>query len=140
MQPVPYGWGMTIRPCPYVTHVWHKERRSISMATTVKKEELDQLIRLLNHTGDPDLRRVYPELGTYYLMGAYGGQKLVQIITEGGGVRDVLPHLGYTSKKELANGMRAYLAGRHEPYTEEHYQIPFKREQIRQMQVAEKVG
>lgn len=110
------------------------------MPTRVKKDEIDQLLRLMNHHGDPDLRRVYPEFGTYYVMGAYGGQKLVQIITEGGGVRDVLPHLGYTSKKELANGMRAYLAGRHEPNTEEHYQVERQRAAIKQILEAEKVG
>lgn len=110
------------------------------MPRRVKQEEIDQLLRLMNHQGDPDLRRVYPEFGTYYVMGAYGGQKLVQIITEGGGVRDVLPHLGYTTKHELVNGMKAYLAGRHEPHTEEHYQVEHRRAAIKQMLEAEKVG
>jgi hypothetical protein len=47
-------------------------------------------------------------------MGAYGGSKLVQIVNEHGGVRDVLPHLGYTSKREVAAGIRSFLIGRFE--------------------------
>lgn len=49
-------------------------------------------------------------VGTYYLMGAYGGHKLVQITNYGGGVRDVL-RIGYSSKRELYYAMHAYLDG-----------------------------
>ena len=104
------------------------------------KSELEQLIRLLNHAGDPDLKRIYPEVGCYYLMGAYGGQKLVQIISEGGGVRDVLPHIGYASKREVANGIRAYLDGRGEASAEQHYRIDEIRAAVKDMHAAIKVG
>ena len=49
-------------------------------------------------------------VGTYYLMGAYGGHKLVQITNHGGGVRDVL-RVGYSSKRELYYAIYAYLDG-----------------------------
>ena len=49
-------------------------------------------------------------VGTYYLMGAYGGHKLVQITNYGGGVRDVL-RVGYSSKRELHYAIHAYLDG-----------------------------
>jgi hypothetical protein len=49
-------------------------------------------------------------IGTYYIMGAYGGNKLVQITNHGGGVRDVLGE-GYLSKRELYRAMHAYLGG-----------------------------
>ena len=104
------------------------------------KSELEQLIRLLNRAGDPELKRVYPEVGCYYLMGAYGGQKLVQIISEGGGVRDVLPHIGYASKRAVADGIKSYLDGRSEASSEQHYRINEIRAAVRDMQAAIKVG
>jgi hypothetical protein len=80
----------------------------------VTKKELEQLVDVMNRREVDKPRRLYPELGCYYLMGAYGGQKLVQIVNKSGGVRDVFPHLGYTSKKELAQSIRAFLEGRSE--------------------------
>jgi hypothetical protein len=78
----------------------------------VTKAELDSLLAVMNRREVTKPRREYPQIGFYYLMGAYGGSKLVQIINEHGGVRDVLPHLGYTSKREVAAGIRAFLDGR----------------------------
>ena len=48
--------------------------------------------------------------GTFYLEGAYGGHKLVQVINYGGGVRDVL-RCGYVSKRELYHLIGALLDG-----------------------------
>jgi hypothetical protein len=48
--------------------------------------------------------------GTFYLEGAYGGHKLVQVINYGGGVRDVL-YCGYVSKRELYHLIGALLNG-----------------------------
>ena len=79
--------------------------------TRVKKAELDALLELVN--SEPMLpERRYPEIGYYYLMSAYGKIKLVQIVTDTGGVRDVMPHLGYCTKREMVNGLRAFLAGK----------------------------
>ena len=89
----------------------------------IKKADLDSVLNLLNHGFDPEKKRVYPEPGYYYLEGAYGGHKLVQIITAGGGVRDVLTHVGYGTKRDLYNGMQSLLEGRREESIEEHYKI-----------------
>lgn len=79
--------------------------------TRVKKAELDALLELLN--SEPLLpQRRYPEIGYYYLMSAYGKIKLVQITGDTGGVRDVMPHLGYCTKREMVSALRAFLAGK----------------------------
>jgi len=61
-------------------------------------------------------------VGTYYLMGAYGGTKLVQITNYGGGVRDVLG-TGYVSKRELYRAISAYLDGIDAAATDSHYSV-----------------
>lgn len=61
-------------------------------------------------------------VGTYYLMGAYGGLKLVQITNYGGGVRDVL-RIGYSSKRELYYAMHAYLDGIDAAAAGSHYSV-----------------
>jgi len=61
-------------------------------------------------------------VGTYHLMGAYGGQKLVQITNYGGGVRDVLG-TGYVSKRELYRAISAYLDGIDAAATDSHYSV-----------------
>jgi hypothetical protein len=61
-------------------------------------------------------------VGTYYLMGAYGGHKLVQITNYGGGVRDVLG-TGYVSKRELYRAVSAYLDGIDAAATDSHYSV-----------------
>ena len=61
-------------------------------------------------------------IGTYYLMGAYGGHKLVQITNYGGGVRDVLG-TGYASKRELYRAVSAYLDGIDAAATDSHYSV-----------------
>jgi hypothetical protein len=61
-------------------------------------------------------------IGTYYLMGAYGGHKLVQITNYGGGVRDVLG-TGYVSKRELYRAVSAYLDGIDAAATDSHYSV-----------------
>lgn len=49
-------------------------------------------------------------LGNYHLDSAYGGWRLVQMASDGGGVRDVL-HTGYRSKRELYDLVFAYRYG-----------------------------
>ena len=88
----------------------------------VKQSEIDALLDLLNAEPDEPKRR-YPEIGYYYLMGAYGGVKLVQIVSEGGGVRDVLPHLGYVNKPTIVAALRSFLAGKWEPAEETRREI-----------------
>jgi len=48
-------------------------------------------------------------IGRYYVMGAYGGWQLVQVVNEHGGVRAVSS--GYVSRRELLAVIRAYREG-----------------------------
>ncbi len=49
-------------------------------------------------------------IGVFYLDGAYGGYALYRIMSEGGGVTDVLG-TGHTSKRELQARMFSFLEG-----------------------------
>jgi hypothetical protein len=49
-------------------------------------------------------------IGCYTLAGAYGGYQLQQIVNGGGGVHDVFS-VGYVSKRELYNLIRAMIQG-----------------------------
>ena len=83
----------------------------------VTKKDIDALMARING------ERKYPEVGYYYAMGAYGGWKFVQIVNESGGVRDVLPRLGYGSKRDLYNALTSFIEGREEAATLAHYGI-----------------
>jgi len=83
----------------------------------VTQKDLDDVMKRVN--GD----RKYPELGYFYLMGAYGGWKFVQIVNESGGVRDVLPRLGYVGKRAMLDALTSYLEGRGEAETLKHYAL-----------------
>ena len=89
----------------------------------VTKKELDQALSLINEG------REYPEIGYYYLMGAYGGWKLVQIVNEGGGVRDVFPRLGYAAKREMMTALTSFIEGRNQEAILAHYGIKKKGEE-----------
>ena len=49
-------------------------------------------------------------IGNYHLDYAYGGVKLSQMVSEGGGITNI-SDMGYGTKRELYNWMRAFLAG-----------------------------
>ena len=51
-------------------------------------------------------------VGCYHLAGAYGGYQLHQMANEGGGVHNVFG-VGYVSKRELYNLIRAMIQGVH---------------------------
>ena len=51
-------------------------------------------------------------IGCYHLAGAYGGYQLQQIVNNGGGVHDVFS-VGYVTKRELYNLIRAMIQGVH---------------------------
>ena len=98
--------------------------------------DLEVLVDRLNRTAGADAKAhrdateaekaagfaLVSNVGTYYLMGAYGGHKLVQITNYGGGVRDVL-RVGYSSKRELYYAMHAYLDGIDAAATDSHYSV-----------------
>lgn len=49
-------------------------------------------------------------IGNYHLSFAYGGVSLHQMLSNGGGVRDVF-RSGHITKRELANQMWAFIEG-----------------------------
>ena len=48
-------------------------------------------------------------IGNYHLDGAYGGYALHQMMTTGGGIRDIFG--GHMRKRELYNRMQAFICG-----------------------------
>lgn len=51
----------------------------------------------------------YNTIGSYYLDFAYGGVKLVRIVSSGGGQTNITH--GYNPKRETYNAMQAFLLG-----------------------------
>jgi hypothetical protein len=49
-------------------------------------------------------------IGNYHIDGAYGGVQLVQMCSDGGGVRQPLGG-GFLTKRELYDRMRAFMTG-----------------------------
>ena len=92
------------------------------MAHRYTKRDLDNAVRGLNlmagftaeeadaplwiHTRGEDSRAM---VGRYYVSGAYGGWKLVQIVNEGGGERGITD--GYGTKREVCQLIHAYREG-----------------------------
>lgn len=87
------------------------------MNNRITQKMLDVRVELLNQaTGNPletyrqiDGRNV-AQIGNYHISGAYGGFKLLQIVNEQGGCRDVL-YSGYVSKRELYSLICAFHQG-----------------------------
>ena len=83
--------------------------------TTIK--ELEALCERINTaTGSPEASytrkdgKLRANVGNYHIDQAYGGVNLARMCNEGGGITCPLG-LGYRTKRELANEMRACLAG-----------------------------
>lgn len=80
--------------------------------TRPTQRDLDGLINRLNRmTGNnpQPWSNGKSNIGTYCLDNAYGGNKLVQIVNEGGGERNITH--GYVSKRECYVMIAAYIAG-----------------------------
>ena len=82
----------------------------------ITSKDLEILCKRINEiTGNKlepytrDENRNKANIGTYYIDMAYGGNKLVQISNDGGGVNEIT--YGYVSKRELYNSMQAYKSG-----------------------------
>lgn len=82
----------------------------------ITRKDLECLTTIINETLKTPLA-AYTEttkgykgnIGHYRLDYAYGGVRLVQIVTEGGGIKII--NTGFTSKRELYNWMTAFLDG-----------------------------
>ena len=83
----------------------------------VTRKDLDAIAARINRmTGNPaepyrqEAGRITANVGSFHISSAYGGWALHQMVTEGGGVRDVL-HSGHVPARELQGAMFAYIAG-----------------------------
>lgn len=72
--------------------------------------DLNNLVTRINRaTNHPEEQTGHYIPGQYILSGAYGGHKLEQVCTTGGGVSSITS--GYVSKRELYSQMQAILTG-----------------------------
>lgn len=67
-------------------------------------------------------------VGRYYVQGAYGGWKLVQILNEGGGERSITA--GYASRRELHALIHAYREGMHAGAADDRFTVAAIRARI----------
>jgi hypothetical protein len=86
------------------------------MSNRITNAQLENLVKRINeakgYATEAYTRtegRSKANINTYYIEGAYGGVKLVQIVTEGGGIRSISN--SYGTKRHLYDFMQAYLAG-----------------------------
>lgn len=87
------------------------------MSDRISMKQLDQLCTILNRWNGSDGplwtregNENHATIGAYYIDGAYGGVALYQMVTDGGGVTDVLS-CGHTTKRDLYNRIRAFMIG-----------------------------
>lgn len=73
----------------------------------ITEKQLDGAVARLNRMNGMENPK-YGTVGMYVLDGAYGGWKLAQIVSEGGGQRDVSVG-GFMSKRELWNQIQAII-------------------------------
>lgn len=88
------------------------------MKNRIKQSDLENLVTRLNElTGNPlgshtqgvDGRYTV-NIGNYHLDHAYGGVKLVQTVSESGGVRTISSK-GYGTKRQCYDFINAFIAG-----------------------------
>tara|TARA_R100000995_G_C3412442_1_gene90020 strand:+ start:307 stop:585 length:279 start_codon:yes stop_codon:yes gene_type:complete len=88
------------------------------MSYRINKKELEYLVDQINTDTNNPLEpytkdkegKFKSNPGNYHLGFAYGGVKLLQMVNEGGGVRDHL-HTGYTTKRKLYVALNSFLSG-----------------------------
>jgi hypothetical protein len=85
------------------------------MRTTLA--QLEKLVEYLNKlTNSPMASYTKTEtgynanIGNYHLDGAYGGHKLVRMVSTGGGITDIST-IGFASKSDLYDWIHAYIKG-----------------------------
>jgi len=87
------------------------------MSNRITQKDLENLVERINkktgHATEPyssEGGKFTANIGTYLLDYAYGGVKLVQLVSEGGGIT-VISSGGYGTKRDLYNWLWAFLAG-----------------------------
>lgn len=84
----------------------------------ITQKDLEYLVKRINEVTDSPMKswtqtgkgRFTANVGNYHLDYAYGGVKLGRMVSEGGGVTNI-SDMGFGTKRELYNWMRAFLAG-----------------------------
>ena len=76
------------------------------MGNRIKQSEVDAAFKIWAGAVGSKVADSYNEVGAYQMDFAYGGQRIEQIVSDGGGVRDVSPRL---SKREMLDWIRAGL-------------------------------
>ncbi len=84
----------------------------------IKESDLEHQVKRINKaTESPETpytrnhqAKLTANIGNYHLDYAYGGVKLVQMLSPGGGIT-VISNGGFGTKRELYNWMHAFLAG-----------------------------
>lgn len=75
---------------------------------------VDRINRTMGTPSEPwtkgDDGKIHANIGNYHLSGAYGGYALHQMMSDVGGVHDVLS-CGHIAKRELADRMYAFIRG-----------------------------
>lgn len=86
------------------------------MSYRYKMRDLENLVARINLVaGTPETycdrreAKFKAHIGHYHLEGAYGGYRLVQTCSEGGGIRTITS--GYVSKSKLYDEMQAFCKG-----------------------------
>lgn len=88
------------------------------MSNRVTEKQLQAIVDRINrmmgtpmatYTKDAE-GRYRANVGNYHLDFAYGGVKLAQIASDGGGTHDVL-RIGYVTKRELESALFSFIAG-----------------------------
>lgn len=82
----------------------------INEVTNSPKEQYTKTVTKSTKTRSGQVTKFTGNIDNYYLDYAYGGVKLVQMVNEGGGIREI-SRGGFGTKRELYNWMGAFLAG-----------------------------
>lgn len=78
------------------------------MTNTITASDLNALLKRINQSAGFEAPK-WSEVGSYDLSWAYGGVKLVQYVSAGGGEKDITH--GFDTKRVTYGKMLAYLAG-----------------------------
>lgn len=81
------------------------------------QQHLQAIVDRINRTTGAPMKpyekvgeRYVAQIGNYHLSGAYGGQSLHRMVSEGGGISDVFG-CGHVTKRDLADRMYAFIKG-----------------------------
>ena len=76
----------------------------------ITQRDLEARVEHLNNITGFKGKVRYNTVGGYILSYAYGGVELQRVVSDCGGIEDVLSS-GHTTKKDLYNRINAYIAG-----------------------------